>query len=295
MAMKGCSGNAVAPALWLMVWAVWLSAAGCSNFEYSPYAADIKGPTGIIEKNVQAITESVSALPFKFAVVSDTHDYNSELREALDSVARRGDVSFVVHAGDMTDVGLPREFMWCRDEMERCGIPYVTVPGNHDCLGNGEDSYSYIFGARNYSFTVAGVHFVCLNTNALEYDYSEPVPDLGFIEEDARRAAAGDASAGPVTHTVVVMHSRPFDEQFNNNVARAFRYYLGKYPGMEAGGAEAPSCARGFCINGHNHSFQVKDLFEDGLLFYQADAISKRSFLVFTITADGYEMERVCF
>lgn len=26
------------------------------------------------------------------------------------------------------------------------------------------------------------VKFVCLNTNALEYDYSEPIPNFGFME-----------------------------------------------------------------------------------------------------------------
>jgi len=34
-------------------------------------------------------------------------------------------------------------------------------------------------------YDIAGdVKFVCLNTNALEYDYSEPVPDFTFMENE---------------------------------------------------------------------------------------------------------------
>ena len=288
--------KSINPILLLFMFVACLIPTACSNLEYSPYAADIKGNKNIIEKNVRKIRERCTALPLRFAVVSDTHDYIDDLRDALDSISKLGYIDFVIHCGDLTDVGLPREFIWCRDCMDDCGIPYITVLGNHDCLGNGEDTYQYIFGKKNYSFTAAGVHFVCLNTNALEYDYSEPVPDLNFIEADA-----DSADNENVTHTVVLMHSRPYDEQFNNNVAKAFRHYLNLYPGIREAEDSIPegeyrgTRRRGFCVNGHNHSFQVSDIFDEGLLFFQADAIYRRSFLVFTITADGYEMERVCY
>lgn len=270
---------------------------GCDNFEYSPYAAEVKGNTGVIEKNLDLIRRCRTGLPLRFAFVSDTHDSIDDLKDALKTIKSRGDIDFVIHGGDQTDFGLPREYMWCRDVMDASGIPYVTILGNHDCLGNGEDTYTYIFGPKNYSFTVAGVHFVCLNTIALEYDYSEPVPDLNFIERDSESLAGQE-----ITHTVVVMHSRPYDEQFNNNVAKPFLYYLMRYPGMgedapvrPEGSVYAGTRSFGFCVNGHNHAFGVNDIFDTGLLFYQADCIEKRSFIVFTLTDDGYEAEKVDF
>ena len=278
---------------------VALSFMGCDNFEYHPYAAAIHGATGINEASIKRIQSQVTSLPMRFAFITDTQTSYDELRRAIADIKSRGNIDFIVHGGDQTDFGLPREFTWCRDIIEEARLPFVTVIGNHDCLGNGEETFRYIYGDLNFSFNVAGVHFVCLNTNALEYDYSEPVPDLDFIERDAAEAAALN-----VTHTVAVMHSRPYDEQFNNNVAKPFLYYLQNYPGMEPdaevfdGPDSDPKTgtrARGFCINGHNHSNSIMNINDEGILFYQCANMGKRSYLIFTITDDGYEMETVDF
>lgn len=267
----------------------------CDNFESSPYAAKIKGKCNTNVSSIETITNAAPTLPLRFAFITDTHDATRETKRAIEIIRGRGDVDFIVHGGDLTDFGLPKEFMWCRDAMDESGLPYVCVIGNHDCLGNGEDNYEWIFGSKNYSFTVAGVHFVCLNTVALEYDYSEPVPDLNFLVEDAAAVARiNEEHPDSVTHTVVVMHSRPFDEQFNNNVAMPFLYYLQGFPGMKAESGDS-TYSRAFCLCGHNHHFQVSDIYDAGLMFYQGDNIAKRSFMIFTINADGYEMERVVF
>lgn len=267
----------------------------CDNFESSPYGAKIKGKRNNNASSIESLDKAALTLPLRFAFITDTHDATRETKRAIELIRSRGDIDFIIHGGDLTDFGLPKEFMWCRDAMEESGLPFVTVIGNHDCLGNGEDNYEWIFGTKNYSFTVAGVHFVCLNTVALEYDYSEPVPDLNFLADDAAEMARiNEEHPDSVTHTVVVMHSRPFDEQFNNNVAMPFLYYLQRFPGMGADGDD--DCySRAFCLCGHNHRFQVSDLYDAGLMFYQGDNIAKRSFMIFTITADGYEMERVEF
>lgn len=275
---------------------------GCDNFEYHPYAAKIGGKTGVNESNIKRICTDITTLPFKFAFISDTQSAYDETAKAIDIIRQRGDIDFIVHGGDQTDFGLPKEFVWCRDILEKAHIPYFAVIGNHDCLGNGEDTFSYIYGRKNFSFNVAGVHFVCLNTNALEYDYSEPVPDLDFIERDANEVKSLNAeSPGSITHTVAVMHSRPYDEQFNNNLAKVFRLYLEQYPGMEqsaprrTSGDFAGSRRNAFCINGHNHHLAVDDIYNMGILFHQCPNMERRTFLVFTITSDGYETETVEF
>lgn len=280
--------------------------AACDNFEYHPYAADITGPTDINKRNIDLIKSRVSGLPLKFAFVTDTQGAYDELKDALDQIVSRGDVDFIVHGGDMTDFGLPKEFMWCRDMMGRASLPWFAVIGNHDCLGNGESTFKYIFGAKNYSFTIAGVHFLCLNTNALEYDYSEPVPDLDFMERDAAEVAAVNAALpATVTHTVAIMHSRPYDEQFNNNVAKPFLHYLHAFPGMgdddeRVDDPSAPdykqgTMARGLCVNGHNHSTAILNVNDEGLLFYQCANMGKKAFLIITVTDQGYEVEECAF
>ena len=76
------------------------------------------------------------------------------------------------------------EFEKQRDILNRLNVPYVCLLGNHDCLATGKEVFNTIFGDENFSFTAGNVRFVCLNTNALEFDYSEAVPDFSFLERE---------------------------------------------------------------------------------------------------------------
>lgn len=269
---------------------------GCDRFEYHPYSVKIHGRNDI---NTTTITQLESAgikAPFKFAFITDTQGSIDEMEEALDIIARRSDIDFIINGGDITDFGLPKEFEWARDRLDAYGIPYLTVIGNHDCLANGEDTFNYLFGPENFSLNIDHVHIVGLNTVALEYDYSKPVPDFNFIENDIE--AVNDInSAHPdsLTHTIIAMHSRPYDEQFNNNVAKPFNHYIELYPGMNRTTDDKAERLNGFCINGHNHFTSISDIFENGIMYYQCANMGKRTFFIFTITEDGYEHETIEF
>lgn len=267
-------------------------AASCDCFEYHPYSVSIDGERDINATMASYLESAGLQVPFKFAFISDTQGSYDETAEALDIMVARGDIDFIVHGGDQTDFGLPKEFVWCRDQFISSGIPFLTVIGNHDCVGNGEDTFGYIYGPDNMSVNIGPLHLVLLNTVALEYDYSHPVPDFDFIERD--RISVDSINAlhpDSITHTVVAMHSRPYDEQFNNNVAGPFNYYISQYPGMGITGDER----RSFCINGHNHFFDVSDIFDNGIPYFQCANAAKRMFFVFTITENSYEYEVVEF
>ncbi len=267
---------------------------GCERFEYHPYSVGLKGNHDINNKTIALLENSGLTTPFKFAFITDTQGSLDETAEALDNITARGDIDFIIHGGDMTDFGLPKEYLWGRDQLENCGLPYLTVIGNHDCLGNGEDTFNYLFGPENFSLNVGPAHIVCLNTVALEYDYSKPVPDFNFLEIDCETVKEiNKVYPDSLTHTIVAMHSRPYDEQFNNNVAKPFNHTLEQYPGMKE--EEGEERAKSFCINGHNHSTDVSDIFNNGILYYQCANMGKRTFFVFTITEEGYDYEVVEF
>ena len=269
---------------------------GCERFEYHPYSIKLDADTDTNTKTIRQLEESGLTTPFKFAFITDTQGALDETAEALDIIRRRGDIDFIIHGGDMTDFGLPKEYLWTCDMLGGCGLPYLAVIGNHDCLANGEDTFDWLFGPENFSLNVGCAHIVGLNTVALEYDYSRPVPDFKFIEHDCDAVAAINAETpDSLTHTIVVMHSRPYDEQFNNNVAKPFNYYMTRYPGMDRADGSEGTPLKGFCINGHNHYTDVKDIFDNGILYYQCANMAKRQFFVFTITDDGYEYEVVEF
>ena len=151
--------------------------AGCEVIEYHPYDTRIEGETGLTEKNIRLIEEKMRGKrEFRFAMISDTQRRYDETEEVVELINRRGDIDFVLHGGDVADFGETKEFLWARDYLNKLQVPYVCLLGNHDCLGTGFDVYQKVFGADNFAFTAGNVRFICLNTNALEYDYSHPVP-----------------------------------------------------------------------------------------------------------------------
>lgn len=251
---------------------------GCDMFEAHPYDAQVRGETGINARSASRIAQQTEGKDtIRFAFISDTQRWYDETKKAVSDINRRQDIDFVIHGGDLSDFGATHELEMQRDILLRLRQPWVALLGNHDCLGTGESVHQRIFGPSNFYFTAGRVLFVCLNTNCMEYDYSEPVPDFGFLEHVI--TSVPDS----IMHTVVAMHVPPFDLEFNNNVARVFQAYLHQLPGLLC------------CIYGHGHRYAVDDLFDDGILYLQTPCIDKRGYLVFTLTPDGYEHQLVAF
>ncbi len=210
-------------------------------------------------------------------MISDTQRWYDETEKAVEALNARDDIDFVLHGGDLSDFGLKKEFMWQRDILNRLRVPYVCLLGNHDCQGTGEAVFEKIFGPSDFAFTAADVRFVCLNTNAMEYDYSHPVPDFDFLEHEY------GSFAPPARRTIFAMHVRPYDFQFNNNVAKVFEHYVMRFP--------QPLC----CIFGHEHRWIEEDIFGDGMMYYGCPNIEKRTYILYTLTPDGYSYEKVDF
>lgn len=264
----------------LMFVCLLLCLTSCDMFESHPYDVDISGERNLTEKNIQLIESKTSGKKsIRFAMISDTQRCYDETEDAVSAINARGDIDFVVNGGDMSDFGATKEFLMMRDIYQKFDMPYVCVIGNHDHLGSGLDTYRAVFGNTNFAFTAGNTRFICLNTNALEYDYSEPVPDFTFIENELNNLSA------EVEKTIFLMHVAPQNLIFNNNVAQVFEYYINRFRNVQ------------FCLYGHDHALRVDDLFNDGVLYYQCPDIKKRKYLVFTLHEGGndYDYEAVDF
>lgn len=246
--------------------------------EYHPYDTRVRGEQAINTKNIARIEEATKdKRTIRFAVISDTQQWYDETRKAVDALNNRDDIDFVIHTGDLADFGMRSEFERQRDILNRLHVPYVAIIGNHDCLATGETIFRMIFGPLNYAFTAGDVRFICLNTNALEFDHSESVPDFHFIEQELTNFPQ------QANKTVVAMHAKPYSEQFDNNVTRIFQYAIRRFPDLQC------------CLNGHGHKFEIDDIFGDGILYYQCDNIEKRSYLLFTLNENGHTYEYISF
>ncbi len=250
----------------------------CELIDFHPYDARFDGARDINSHNIGRIADELSGRDsLRFAVISDTQRWYDEAAVAVRSINARGDMDFVIHCGDLTDFGATKEFEWMRDELEKLKCPYVCVIGSHDCLAIGVYVFTAMFGERNFSFDAGDTHFVCMDTNALEHDYSVPIPDFSFLRDDL-------AAVRPeIRRTVVAMHAAPYTDQFNDNVAPMFEEQILKYPSLQ------------FCLCGHEHSTSVFEPFGDGMKYYECASAKKREYLVFTLTKTGsvvYEVVR---
>lgn len=244
----------------------------CDIIEYHPYDTRFDGPTGLNAKNIARIEAEMQGRDsLRFAVVSDTQRWYDETKAAVRSINARGDIDFVVHLGDMSDFGLTKEMVWMRDELLRLDPPCVCLIGNHDCLGTGADVYRRMYGDPNFTFDAGDTHFVCLNTNAFEYDYSIAIPDFNFLYDDIKRMQAHP----DVRRTVVAMHAAPTTDQFNNNTEKVFHEYLRRYPQLQ------------FCMCGHTHLTMDFEPLEDGILYHECGAAKGREYLVITLKREG--------
>lgn len=249
-----------------------------SCVEYHPYDTRYDGEKDVNRLNIARIESACAGKrTIKFAVISDTQRWYDETEEAVKALNRRNDIDFVMHTGDLADFGMKNEFVRQHDILNRLRVPYVVIIGNHDCLATGQFIYKEMFGDFNFAFTAGDVRFICLNTNALEFDHTESVPNFEFIEDEFENFPEN------ASKSVIAMHAKPYTEQFDNGVARLFQAHVKAFPGLQ------------FCVNGHGHTYHEDDLFGDGVIYYECENVAKRSYLLFTITENGYEEEKVEF
>ena len=274
-----CNSNILGVMRKVLLWILAATLAiGCDSFQYHPYEVRFDGERNINHNNIIKIEEQCRNLDsLCVAFISDSHHDYSDLCNMVDDINRRDSIDFVIHLGDLTDTGTIKEFVWARDYLSRLNKPYIVLIGNHDFLGTGDEIFRKMFGEMDLSFIAGRVKFLCINTNATEYDHIADIPNFEFLEN----AAIADSAL--FDRSVVCMHARPYSDQFNNNVAKPFEYYVKQMPGIL------------FCVNGHDHNLHIDDLFGDSLMYYGLTCTSDRKYMIFNINKEGYRYEIIDF
>ena len=250
----------------------------CDLIEYHPYDLESKNQlSNLNQKNINILKENDDNQDtVRFIFFCDTQRHYDETEYFVKAVNNRNDIDFVLHGGDITDFGMSKEYFWVHDIMKHLNVPYVALIGNHDILGHGKDVYKKVYGDFNFSFQFRKTRFICLNTNALEFDYYTPVPDFDFMMRFMNDSTN-------IKRTIVVMHSPPFDDQFNNNSAIMFNEIIENYWNVK------------FCLHAHLHSQSAKDYFNNGIIYYGCEDVSNRNCFVFTLVGNTYSYEMMKF
>ena len=88
----------------------------------------------------KVVPEAVKS--FKFIVMADIHNDNEELKKAIEK-AKESNNEMVILAGDLTINGNKNELEAVWQTLEKSGIKYLVIPGNHDVLKN---QFGKVFG-----------------------------------------------------------------------------------------------------------------------------------------------------
>lgn len=253
-------------------------AMSCEMIEYHPYDIKSKGQaSNLNQTNIDQIKRlDDDSDTIRFVFMGDTQRSYDETEDFVAHVNKRQDIDFVIHGGDITDFGMTREYTWIAERMEKLRVPYVSLIGNHDIVGQGKEVFKKMYGDFNFSFEFRKTRFICLNTNALEFDYFTPVPDFDFMA----RFLVDTVS---IQRTVVVMHAPPFDGQFNNNSGLMFNYIIERYKNLQ------------FCLHAHRHTLSENDYFNNGIMYYGCDDMADRNYLLFTMIGNSYSYQVVNF
>jgi Icc protein len=247
----------------------------CDLIDYHPYAGNIDYKN-LTQENLHRIKELEAsystATPLRFAFTGDTQGYYTETEDMVADMNRR-DIAFVLHAGDLTNYAFTDEFERMHKALSKLKVPYLTVVGNHDCLGEGKKLYQRMYGPFDYSFTFAQNKFIFLNTNFLEFD--DKVPDVTWLEQELKNAPG-------TPNKFVISHMAPNNSEANPNKEQKYASLMRQYDVQ-------------ISMHGHTHNYRLEDLYKDGIPYLTVDAALKRSYMLVTVIGSTITLERIKF
>jgi len=262
----------------LVILLLGISLSSCDGLiQYNPNEIVLKeSQRNLTGKNIEKIAKIPVKDTLRFIFMGDSQRWYDETVKFVESANNQRDISFVLHAGDISDFGITQELRWIDDIMQKLKYPYLTVIGNHDIVANGSDAYVKMFGPLDYSFGYGGYKFIFINTNSLEYGLDGSTPNIPWLKSQL-------ADNPDKQQTIVIGHVPPFDADFDRNLEKDYAATLAADPNLK------------FTLYGHQHAFKEGEFYDDGVPYYLTTSMGGRGYLIVTTWKDGYKVERVEF
>lgn len=256
---------------------LFISISGCSKIEYSPSQIfDKNSFQDINADNLKRLGKGSDDDTVRFIITGDTQRSYDETIRFYKKVNSLSGVDFVIVAGDVTEFGTLKEMQWLARELNKLTIPYVAVIGNHDLTMRGRDIFTRMYGELNYSFTYAGVKFICHDTNSREYTFNGNVPSIPWLKKELQ------AEDG-IHSYVAISHVPPIDNDFDQKLIKDYDAAFNSTFGFLAS------------FHGHTHNFQEFRLYNSDVPYIITSAMGKREFLLVEIINNELNFEQVSF
>lgn len=245
----------------------------CENaFEYSPYDAVVKDSyKNTTDKNIELIKRiKLESDTFSFAVVTDNHYHYDNLRSVIDDVNSKDKLLFTLFAGDLTDLGLSKEYEIFHDIASTLKVPYLTVIGNHDYLSNGDVVYEKMFGSLNYSFEFNNNKFVFFDNIVWE---SNKTPDFNWLENQLTENEV-------YKKVFVVAHIPPYTNQFTKDMESTYTSIMSENN-------------VNMSIHGHIHAFKYSKAYQDNVNYLTVPWLKKPEYCIVNVQGESIEVEYI--
>ncbi|KGE15515.1 metallophosphoesterase family protein [Sphingobacterium deserti] len=248
--------------LYFLLFLVFSLFSACKrNFQYSvlevkPLASDLN------QQAIDRLGLMAEKDTFSFLIISDTQIAYDEL-EAFVKYANhipQDSIAFVLHGGDFTDYGANFEYNLYYDDIKKLKFPVIGTIGNHDMLGNGRGIFNRYFGAEDFSFSYGNTTFIVFNSNSREVAFDGNIPNLNWLQAEIQKSANKK-------NIIYLSHIAPISLDFDQTKTEMMAKLL------------STTANSRLSIHGHSHSFDYRELFNDGFPYLVAPTLLKRSYV----------------
>jgi predicted phosphodiesterase len=249
---------------------------GCDKiFEFSPYEANVKEEyKNTTKKNLDKINqiEIDDTASFKFAVVADNHYHYSNLKDIVKAINANPEILFVLHAGDIADQALLKEYEVFYGIMKNLNKPYLTVIGNHDYNSNGEVVYKQMFGDYNYSFEFNHNKYIIFDDIVWE---SNKKPDFEWLSIQL-------SDNNKYKQVFVIAHIPPFTDQFDDNMEQSYKTLMSDNNVK-------------LSIHGHVHGYYYGSYYNDSVNYLMVPWLKGPTYIIISVKNESFDIDVVEF
>lgn len=137
---------------------------------------------------------------FRFIHITDTHIGSANGNKYTPAVVQDiltnfNDAAFVVHGGDITELGMPQEYEKYLSIVNPLKMPLYHVPGNHESRWTdaGKGYFRSYFGSTYTSWDYKGVHFIALDSSIPQGQHGSLDKEmLDWLKKDLERFGPND-------------------------------------------------------------------------------------------------------